>query len=76
MPARHALPAMYPSRVFADLGGLISYGSSVLDPIQRAGIYKILKGANPADLPYGQNNYRTLVAASPLPFYEESIDRI
>jgi putative ABC transport system substrate-binding protein len=44
---------MYPSRVFADLGGLISYGSSVLDPIHRAGIYvgKILKGANSADLP-------------------------
>ena len=28
------------------------------------------------DYPYGQNNYRTLVAASPLPFYEESVDRI
>jgi putative ABC transport system substrate-binding protein len=43
--------------VFADLGGLISYGSSLLDLSQRVGIYvgKILKGANPADLPIQQS---------------------
>jgi len=63
LAARHALPAMYPSRVFSDLGGLISYGSSVLDPIHRAGIYvgKILKGANPADLPIQQSTKVELV---------------
>jgi len=44
---------MYPAKVFADLGGLISYGASILDLNQQAGIYigKILKGAKPADLP-------------------------
>jgi putative ABC transport system substrate-binding protein len=54
---------MYPSRVFSDRGGLISYGSSVLDPIHRAGIYvgKILKGANPADLPIQQSTKVELV---------------
>jgi ABC-type uncharacterized transport system substrate-binding protein len=57
LAARHTMPAIYPSRVFADLGGLISYGSSVTDLTQRAGIYvgKILKGATPADLPIQQS---------------------
>ena len=44
---------MYPAKVFADFGGLISYGASILDLNQQAGIYigKILKGAKPVDLP-------------------------
>ena len=52
LAARHKIPTIYPSRVFADVGGLISYGSSV-GVSQPAGIYvgKILKGAKPADLP-------------------------
>jgi putative tryptophan/tyrosine transport system substrate-binding protein len=52
LATRHTMPVIYPSRVFADLGGLMSYGSSVLDLSQRAGIYvgKILKGAKPTDL--------------------------
>ncbi|MGC1712255.1 MAG: ABC transporter substrate-binding protein [Methyloceanibacter sp.] len=46
LAARHAMPAIYPIRSFADLGGLMSYGSNVLDVNQQAGIYvgKILKG--------------------------------
>jgi putative tryptophan/tyrosine transport system substrate-binding protein len=63
LAARHTMPTVYPSRVFADLGGLISYGSSVLDLNRRAGIYvgKIRKGAKPADLPIQQSTKVELV---------------
>jgi hypothetical protein len=48
---------------FADLGGLMSYGGSVLDLSQQAGIYvaKILNGAKPADLPIQQSTKVELV---------------
>jgi putative ABC transport system substrate-binding protein len=47
------VPAIYGFREFADDGGLISYGPSVSDTYRRAASYvdKILKGANPAELP-------------------------
>jgi putative ABC transport system substrate-binding protein len=63
LAARHAMPAMYPSRVFADLDGLISYGASILDLNRQAGIYvgKILKGAKPADLLIQQSTKVELV---------------
>jgi len=50
------MPAIYPVRWFADLGGLMSYGSSFSDLVQQAGIYvgKILNGAKPAELPVQQ----------------------
>jgi putative ABC transport system substrate-binding protein len=53
---RHRLPAIYGTREFADAGGLVSYGSSRLALSRRAAIFvdKILKGANPADLPVEQ----------------------
>jgi putative ABC transport system substrate-binding protein len=62
LAARHTMPAIYPSRVFADLGGLISYGGSALDN-QQVGIYvgKILKGAEPANLPIQQSTKVELV---------------
>ena len=63
LTARRAMPAMYPSRLFADRGGLISYGSSLVELNQQAGIYvgKILKGAKPADLPIQQSTKVELV---------------
>ena len=61
--ARHTIPAIYPSRTFADLGGLMSYGSGYQDLHERGGIYvgKILKGAKPADLPMQQSTKVELV---------------
>ena len=63
LAARHVMPAIYPVRTFADLGGLMSYGSNVLDLNKQAGIYvgKILKGAKPADLPIQQSTKVELV---------------
>ena len=53
LAARHAMPAIYPDKSFADLGGLIGYGSNIPVQWQQAGAYigKILRGAKPADLP-------------------------
>jgi putative tryptophan/tyrosine transport system substrate-binding protein len=63
LAAHHAMPAIYPTRSFADLGGLMSYGGSVRDLDQQAGIYvaKILNGAKPADLPIQQSTKLELV---------------
>jgi putative tryptophan/tyrosine transport system substrate-binding protein len=53
LAARHKLPAIYVEREFAKLGGLLSYGTNFTEAFHQAAIYvaKILKGANPADLP-------------------------
>jgi putative ABC transport system substrate-binding protein len=56
LASRHAVPAIYFAREFAEAGGLISYGPSRVGTFRQAGIYaeKILKGAKPADLPVQQ----------------------
>ena len=56
LAAKNRLPAMYAAREFVEDGGLMSYGASLPDLFRRAATYvdKILKGANPADLPVEQ----------------------
>jgi len=56
LAAKNRLPAVYPSREFADAGGLMAYGANLADLLRRAATYvvKILNGANPAELPVEQ----------------------
>jgi putative ABC transport system substrate-binding protein len=53
LAARYRLPAVYPYRVFAESGGLLSYGDDLTDNFRRAASYvdRILKGEKPAELP-------------------------
>jgi putative ABC transport system substrate-binding protein len=53
---KNRLPAVYPWREAVDAGGLMAYGANILDLSRRAAVQvdKILKGANPGDLPIEQ----------------------
>jgi putative ABC transport system substrate-binding protein len=53
LAARHMLPVMYPSRIYAEAGGLMSYGADGLETVRQVGNYagRILHGDKPADLP-------------------------
>jgi len=53
LATRHAVRAIYPSRFWAEAGGLMSYGSSFTELHRQAGIYtgRVLKGVKPKDIP-------------------------
>jgi putative tryptophan/tyrosine transport system substrate-binding protein len=53
LAARHGLPAVFPLRTYAAVGGLASYGPNIADAYRQIGVYagRILKGAKPDDLP-------------------------
>jgi putative ABC transport system substrate-binding protein len=56
LAVKHRLPGIYPTRQFAEEGGLMAYGPIIGDLYRRAAVYvdKILKGTKPADLPVEQ----------------------
>jgi putative ABC transport system substrate-binding protein len=57
LAARSGIAATYSNRDYAEVGGLMSYGTNLADVFRQVGVYtgQILKGAKPADLPVVQS---------------------
>jgi putative ABC transport system substrate-binding protein len=56
LAARHGIPAAYAARENVEAGGLMSYGTDIVDMYRQVGVYtsQILKGAKPGDVPVSQ----------------------
>jgi putative ABC transport system substrate-binding protein len=56
LTVRHAIPTTFSNRDYVDAGGLMSYGTSLVDMSHHVGVYagRILKGTKPSDLPVTQ----------------------
>jgi|SRR5262245_57659414 putative ABC transport system substrate-binding protein len=63
LASRHGIPATYTARAFAEAGGLMSYGTDLMDTFRQAGAYagRILKGSKAAELPVVQSSKFELV---------------
>jgi putative tryptophan/tyrosine transport system substrate-binding protein len=63
LAARYVLAATYSGREYAEVGGLMSYGSDIVDMYRQIGLYatRILRGAKPAELPVVQSSKLELV---------------
>jgi putative tryptophan/tyrosine transport system substrate-binding protein len=63
LAVRHAIPAVYSNREFAEVGGLLSYGSDIADAYRQVGNYagRVLRGAKVSELPVVQSTKLELV---------------
>jgi putative ABC transport system substrate-binding protein len=63
LAARYMIPSSFSQRDVTEVGGLMSYGANFRDTYRQVGVYagRILKGANPAELPVVQSSKFELV---------------